>query len=44
MTQTTLNAIKDTLRAQYIAHEISADTYATLSEDIAVIERRNRRS
>jgi hypothetical protein len=39
LTSDELSEFKTELRRMYIAHEITADEYAVLTEDIAVIER-----
>jgi hypothetical protein len=39
LTRNDLDAFKAELLRMYRAHEITADEYATLTEDIAVIER-----
>lgn len=40
LTRDDLSAFKTELKRMYTAREITADEYATLSEDVAVIERR----
>lgn len=41
MSQLQLDYAKSELRRRYLAHEISADAYAALTEDIKLAERRS---
>jgi len=43
MTQEMLSFAKARIRQQYLDHEIDADTFAQLSEDIRIVEIRNAR-